>query len=307
MPKRIMVPLDGSAFGEHALPRAIALARQHDATIELVHVHEVVSLVYLEGVPQIDASLELDGIESDRSYLDRTLDRVVATGVRASATLLDGPTVAALESHIDATAVDLIVMTTHGRGRLSRAWLGSVADGLARHTFQPLLLIRPAEGSDAIDAGRPDLSEAPPPIRRVLIPLDGTSDSESVIDTALEVAEPDASILVLHVAPPTLVVGGHVFPVDPERQSEMVSAARSRLDASVAGLAGAGRDVAVEITVSGDVPTSILETADRHDADLIALTTHGRGGISRLVFGSVTDKVLRTASLPVLIRRPPAD
>lgn len=306
MPKRIMVPLDGSAFGEYALPRAIALARHHGATVDLVHVHEVVSLVYLEGVPQIDASLELDGIQSDRSYLDRTLERVVATGVRAGATLLDGPTVAALESHVDAADVDLVVMTTHGRGRLSRAWLGSVADGLARHTHRPLLLIRPAEGSDASGAARPDLMEAPSPLRRVLLPLDGTSDAESVIDAVLEVAQPDASILALHVAPPTLVVGGHVFPMDPERQSDMVAAARSSLDASIARAAAAGHPVDVEVTVSDDVPTSILEAADRNRADLIALTTHGRGGISRLVFGSVTDKVLRSASLPVLIQRPPA-
>lgn len=306
MLERILVPLDGSAFGEHALPRAIELARRHEATIDLAHVHEVASLVYLEGVPQIDASLELDGIRTDRSYLDRTLDRVSAAGVRASATLLDGPTVAALETHIDATGADLVIMTTHGRGRLSRAWLGSVADGLARHVHKPLLLIRPPEEADAIDAPRPDLAAPVAPLARALVPLDGTPHAEAVIDATLEVTGADGSFALLHVSPPTLVVGGHVFPVEPDRQRRMVDAARTVLGSAVARLEAAGREVDVEIAVSDDAATSILEAATRQGADLVALTTHGRSGISRLLFGSVTDKVLRAASLPVLVRRPPA-
>ena len=143
MIRRILVPLDGSAFGEYALRRAIALARRHDATLDLAHVHEVASLVLMEGVPLIDAGVELEGLQSDRGYLDAMLQRVAALGVEASATLLDGPTVAALETRAEQLDVDLIVLATHGRGPLSRAWLGSVADGLARHTSRPLLLVRP--------------------------------------------------------------------------------------------------------------------------------------------------------------------
>ena len=97
MIRRILVPLDGSAFGEHALVRALALAKQQGATLDLAHVHEVASLAYLEGVPLIDAGVELEGIQSDRAYLDRMLARITATGVSATATLLDGPTVSALE------------------------------------------------------------------------------------------------------------------------------------------------------------------------------------------------------------------
>ncbi|HUF11789.1 MAG TPA: universal stress protein [Longimicrobiales bacterium] len=304
MIRRLLVPLDGSTFGEHALPQAIALARRHDATLDLAHVHEVASLVYMEGVPLIDASVELEGMEHDRGYLDGLLERVVALGVKATATLLDGPTVSALEAHVEALHADLIVMTTHGRGPLSRAWLGSVADGLARHTSRPVLLIRPADGADAIDAPRPDPAAAPPPLRRVLVPLDPSRESESVIEHALAVADAGASLLLLHVAPPAVVVGGHVFPVDPARQRDMIDAAYSSMEDTANGLRARGVDAVLEVVVSRDVATSILEAALRESIDLIALTKHGRGELSRLVFGSVTDKVLRGASLPVLIRRP---
>lgn len=304
MIRRILVPLDGSAFGEHALPQAIALARRHDATLDLAHVHEVASLVYLEGVPLIDASVEIEGMQNDRGYLDGALDRVTALGVRASATLLDGPTVSALENHVLASDTDLIVMTTHGRGPLSRAWLGSVADGLARHTSRPVLLIRPAEGADALDAPRPDLATPAAPLRRILIPLDASDESESVIEHALAVADADASVLLLHVAPPAVIVGGHVFPVDPERQRDMIEAANASMEETVTELRSRGIDAHLEVVVSRDVAGAVLDAASRESMDLIALTKHGRGDLSRLVFGSVTDKVLRGASLPVLVRRP---
>lgn len=302
MIRRIVVPLDGSAFGEHALPYALALAQRHGASLDLVHVHEVASLVYLEGVPQIDASVELDGIESDRSYLDRTLERVRAAGATAGATLLDGPTVSALESHIEASGTDLVVLTTHGRGPLSRAWLGSVADGLARHTTCPVLLIRPPEDADAEDAARPGLDAPAPRFRRVLVPLDGSDESESVVGSALALAAPDASMLLIHVVQPTLVVGGHVFKLKPDQQQRLMESAQEIV--AGASLEAAGRRVEREIVVANDVASSILQMAEGRDADLIALTTHGRGGLSRLVFGSVTDKVIRGASGPVLIRRP---
>lgn len=304
MIRRILVPLDGSVFGEHALPRAVALARRHGAVLDLAHVHEVASLVYLEGVPLIDATVELDGIQSDRSYLDRTVERVRAAGVDAKASLLDGPTVAALEGHIEGTDIDLVVMTTHGRGPLSRAWLGSIADGLARHTARPVLLIRPPAGIDDASKPRPDPGAAPAPLENVLIPLDGSADAESMIDHAIEVAGPDASFLLLHVVPPSLVVGGHVFKVEPARQQEFVEAARERLTPALRRLTAADRVAELDVVIADDVATSILEAAADRGSDLVALTTHGHGGLSRLVFGSVTDKVLRGASLPILVRRP---
>jgi nucleotide-binding universal stress UspA family protein len=304
MIRRILVPLDGSAFGEYALLRGIGLARRHGATLDLVHVHEVTSLVYMEGVPLLDASVELEGMQSDRGYLDALVGRVRSNAVTVTTTLLDGPTVPALEAHIAQSGADLVVMTTHGRGPLSRAWLGSVADGLARHTTRPVLLIRPPEGAGHRNAPHPDLAAAPTPFRRVLLPFDDERNAQPIVDSTLEVAERDATLVVLHVAPRSVSVAGRARDVDASTSDRVVEAARQALEKTVAGLRAKGRDVRLEVDVARDVATCILETAARERADLIALTTHGQNALSRLLLGSVTDKVLRAASVPVLMRRP---
>ena len=296
MIRRILVPLDGSAFGEFALRRAIVLAKRHRATLDLAHVHEVASLVLMEGVPLIDAGVELEGLQSDRSYLDDALQRVVRLGVDATATLLDGPTVAALETRAEHLDADLIVLATHGRGPLSRAWLGSVADGLARQTSRPLLLVRPPESADALDAERPALDSGAVPLRRVLLPVDDVGHARLLLGTASAVAEPGAAFVLLHV------VRGRA--AGDTSQAQLLAAVREPLEEVAADARGRGCDVTLEIASARDVASCILDAATRAEADLIALTTHGHGTLSRLVFGSVTDKVLRGAALPVLLRKP---
>lgn len=297
--RRILVPLDGSAFGEHALLRAIALARRHGATLDLAHVHEVVSLTYFEGVPVIDSGIEIDGIQTDRTYLGRTLARVSALGLSATATLLDGPTVSALEQRIQESGADLVVMATHGRGPLERAWLGSVADGLARHTNRPVLMIRPPDDADALDAPRPDLATAAAPLRRILLPVDDVAHARALLDTALAVADTGAAVVLLHV-----VAGSERVDADEVGRRRLLDAVRRSLDDVVETVRTRGHDARLEVIAARDVARCILDVARNERADLVALTTHGQGALSRLVFGSVTDKVLRGASTPILIRKP---
>lgn len=302
MLRRILVPLDGSSFGEHALPHALALARRFEATVDLAHVHEPAPVIYMEGVPQLDASLELDGIEHDRHYLEGVRERVAQQGPTVESTLLDGPTVPALLDHSDRSGADLIVMTTHGRGPLTRAWLGSVADGLARQAQAPLLLIRPPEPEDERSDNRPDLTEVPPSLRRVAIPLDGSPESETIVAPALQLLEPeDGQVTFVHVVPPTLVIGGHVFHLSEERQGELREAARQRLGDVIERCQA---DARLELRVAHEPAAAILDAAEATGADFIAMATRARGGLSRLLFGSVTDKVLRAATLPLLIARP---
>ena len=299
MIRRILVPLDGSAFGEHALVRALAIAARHGATLDLAHVHEVASLVYLEGVPLIDAGVELEGIQTDRAYLERTLARISPLGIHATATLLDGPTVSALEQRIDELGADLVVMTTHGRGPLTRAWLGSVADGLARHTTRPVLLVRPPEGAAALDAPRPDFALPAPLLRRVLLPVDDVAHARALLDAAFAVADPAATVVLLHV-----VGGTRAAQMDEVSHRRLLEAVRRSLDEVLEAVRLRGHDARLEVVAARDVASSILQVAEQERVDLIALTTHGQGALSRLVFGSVTDKVLRGASVPVLIRKP---
>src|SRR5947209_4350450 len=122
MYRKLLVPLDGSTFGEHALPLALSIARRAKAAIELVHVH--VPLVYVD---YFDDALDQDSRTREQAYLDAVVQRLATVSrVPMRAVLLTGPIVDVLQEQVLATGADLIVMTTHGRGPLSRFWLGSV-------------------------------------------------------------------------------------------------------------------------------------------------------------------------------------
>src|SRR6516165_5033034 len=146
MYRTILVPLDGSAFAEHALPLAVSIARRAGATLRLVRVHVPAATLYRNS--DLDANLDLDALvrDEERPYLDHVSGRIAQVcGLRPDVALLDGRVADVLYEQGVSAGVDLVVMATHGRGPLSRLWLGSVADELVRRLPTPLLLVRPGE------------------------------------------------------------------------------------------------------------------------------------------------------------------
>lgn len=303
MIETILVPLDGSTFSEYALPIARGFARRYGARLRLALVHVPITSTLIDGVPQ--ASVDIDGRarEHEQRYLDTLAERLrTEDGVDAEAVLLDGPIVGTLESHVRSVGADLIVMSTHGRGGLSRAWLGSIADGLARRAPVPVLLVRP----DTETGPSPEPAGA---FRNILVPLDGSPFAEEALDLAVEIAERDgaACTLVRVVVPiPTVTVPL----IDPALSLEYDdidarrTAAEEYLERVAEGLREDGIDVATVVEVHSQPATAILEVAERVDADLVALSIHGRTGVPRMVFGSVSDKVVRGGTTPVLLHRP---
>ncbi|HEU5099137.1 MAG TPA: universal stress protein, partial [Roseiflexaceae bacterium] len=128
MYRTILVPLDGSAFGEYALPLALGVARQSAASVQLVHVHTPEA--YSIDVPPITPPPGLSR-ESAIRYLTELAECLSSRcEVSISVAVLDGPAADELYAHAIAAGADLVVMTTHGHGTLSRMWIGSVADTL---------------------------------------------------------------------------------------------------------------------------------------------------------------------------------
>jgi nucleotide-binding universal stress UspA family protein len=137
----VLVPLDGSPLSEYALPTACDIARRSGAVLRLVHVHmhATPDPIYVEGLPVIDERMQSLGTDPERAYLERIRDRIIAeqdlrvtiairepvSEVGREATIAE-----ALVAEAAGTNTDLIVMTTHGHGGLTRFWLGSVADAL---------------------------------------------------------------------------------------------------------------------------------------------------------------------------------
>jgi nucleotide-binding universal stress UspA family protein len=301
----ILVPLDGSAFGEWALSAAVSIARRTGASLELVTVAVPLPAVISDGGPlAYDAAWATAAADRATAYLQAVTRRVTgAAELAVTQSVLGGRRVAELlVEHAAKVGADLVVMSTHGYGPLRRAWLGSVADAVVRHSPVPVLLIRPEEEA-APDLSRESL------FRRVLVPLDGSGYAEEVLTHAVALGElADASYTLVEVVVPPFVVGAPIGTFPAHVDATLLSDARTAADAYLRGVAERlrKRELRVETLVATEPFTAgaILEQAERLGIDLIALTTHGRGGLGRLLLGSVADKVVRGATGPVLLYRP---
>ena len=278
----ILVPLDGSDLAEQALATAVTIARRRGLAVRLVHVHlpHAADPIHIEGLPVVDEHLHSQRNLHEQTYLERVRDRV-ASGVAASIAILHGHPAAALAQDARASGAHWIVMTTHGRGGLERAWLGSVADELVRVSPVPLLLVRPQVGA------------APALPRTILVPLDGSPLAEGILEHVLLLARGDSGceIVLLEVA------------TDEEGGTGREEAERY-LDGVARRLTAVGARVRTRVEVADDAASAILESVRSQNADLVALATHGRSGLVRVALGSVADKVVRGATVPVLLFRP---
>ena len=306
----ILVPLDGSTFSAHALPLAIGLARRARATLRLVHIHNPLAAVYAEAAVAYDSTLERELKLREETYLEDLAARVrSAAGVTARVVLLEGPVAPTIQIAVAGTESQLVVMTTHGRGPFACAWLGSVADELTRSLPVPLLLVRP--GEDAPDLTR-DVA-----LRHLLLPLDGSALAEAMLEPALALgALSDADYTLFRVIKPILPAprGAGGFALNARIQAlratieEMQHAvhrdAQSYLDAVARRLRERSFRVHTKVAVESQPAVAILREAAPPVIDAVALETHGRHGLPRLFLGSVADKVIRGASVPVLVHRP---
>lgn len=140
--------------------------------------------------------------------------------------------------------------------------------------------------------------------RRALVPLDGSMIAEAIVPFILEIAGPlDMEVALLRVilpTPPVMVEGGGAMVVDDVEQ--LRARAEEYLASVAAGLRARGVRATTQVRF-GDAVGEILAGAREAGADLIAMTTHGRGGLGRLLFGSVAEAVLRQAEIPVFLMR----
>jgi nucleotide-binding universal stress UspA family protein len=302
MIRTILLPVDGSTFSEHALPVALDAVRRTGARLHIVHVHEpVAARVSPEGLGFFDARLDATLREQEQEYVMSLAHRCMENaGVSPCTELLDGPVSAAISAYAAEVEADLVVMTTHGRGGISRVWVGSVADALMRRAAVPILLVRPRD--EAVDWSR---GAAP---RHMLIPLDGSELSAAVLPPALDLAAlGDARITLLRIVLPVpFVVGPNASTPTflATGGTDALEEARQYVERVAAPLRENGLDVAAVALYNSTPATAILDYAAGAGVDTIAMATHGRGGWSRVALGSVADKVMRGTMMPVLVYRP---
>jgi nucleotide-binding universal stress UspA family protein len=140
--------------------------------------------------------------------------------------------------------------------------------------------------------------------KRVVVPLDGSSLAEAILPFILKIAGPlDVEVVLVRVLQPIPVdvVEGSRRVILEDVQARFADA-REYLAPLAAELAAAGVRVQTEVR-RGEPVQEIVDTAHETGADLIAMTTHGRSGLGRLLFGSVAEAVLREAEIPVFLMR----
>lgn len=149
-------------------------------------------------------------------------------------------------------------------------------------------------------------------ISRILVPLDGSDLARDVLPCVEDIAKRLPAevyfIQVVSLAPDLLAVGQSVGAVlRPDLLSEELTAEYDAAASSLSSLASEWRAKGIDakwVVVWGAPGTSIVEFAHARDVDLIAMSTHGRSGLSRLIFGSVAEQVVREAGMPVLLVKP---
>jgi nucleotide-binding universal stress UspA family protein len=191
--------------------------------------------------------------------------------------------------------VALIAMTTHGRGALGRWVFGSVADRVARSSAVPVLLVRPSEREPQQVA-----------IRRLVVPLDGSALAEEALPTAQALAT--RSGVPIHLI--TVIDVMRIIPVEVAPvvafNAAVYEDTLSQLDAGAAALLADVSErleregVHTRSEVAHGSPFSTIADAVQ-DGDLIVMTSHGRGGVQRWLLGSVAEKLVREAPVPVVL------
>lgn len=300
----ILVPLDGSELAEQALATASRLVHGGEGgLLHLVTVHHPPlpppSLGGMSAYPGIDE----DARDQEIRYLEKVAARVRTEVPRVHVSVQEGwPPAQALVRYIEANGVDAVVMTSHGRTGFSRLWLGSVAENLIRRSPVPVICLR-KQGTDMRKGGET--------LERLLLPLDGSAEAEAILEPALTFARrwENLTLELLRVVEPVPVwepAMGNVFtPAPPDMTRVQLEANRYLHDLAMK-VRAAGFRVHAEVLVDQNPASVIVEHAQRLPGTAVAMTTHGRGGLGRLVLGSVADKVLRSATGPVLTQLAPS-
>ena len=295
--KTILVPLDGSEHSAEALPVIRSLLLTAERRVHLLRVlppfDSAAERRERLGGPPSHLSLRL---QSASEHLEAVVEDLERFGAEVTAEVRVGEiceTILATAAQLDA---GLIAMVTHGRHGILRWLKGSVAESILRQSPVPLLLINATHTGD-----RP---LGLPLHGRLLVALDGSPQSTRVLPYAAEIARQLGShvtllrcvqgIELVPGVPPAAPVAVPV-PLTPDTE-----AAEAALYDPQESLIAGGIDTDIRIQV-GRASQGILQVADDEDADLIAMTTHGREGGRRLLLGSVAESVLRDCARPLLI------
>ncbi|GAA0310611.1 universal stress protein [Halarchaeum salinum] len=280
----ILLPVDGSEHAEIVQRHAAELAQWADAAVELLYVADTTrDSVTVLGDDVIDAL-----VRYGEDVVSEARETFNSLGVDFDTAVVQGRPANAIVEYAAEGGHDLVVMPTHGRTGVERFFLGSVTESVVRDADVPVLTARSRDE-------RYDF-----PYERLLVPTDGSASASAAVDHALDLAdELDAAVDVLSVVNEaslgldtrSTVILDEIEAQADEAVGDVVATAESR------GIEAAGH------VTHGSPAQTICERVDEVDAHAIVMGTTGRSGLDRVLLGSVAERTVRNADVPVLTVR----
>jgi nucleotide-binding universal stress UspA family protein len=300
MSAKILLPLDGSALAERALPCAEMLARGLPAEMVLFRAVELgadVTAALEEADVSADAPLQAL-MSHANEYLRGIANDLLQEGMEVQFTVQGGAPADTIVDYAEQQGIDYIVMATHGYSGISRWRHGSVAERVLHGSRVPVLMLRAAKRP-------PDPAHRAMECQHILIPLDGSKIAEQVLPPAIAVAKALNACVSLFRVPIVAMTGallgdwympleGVLDSAEQEASSYLNNVAKEIDQESIRV------QTAMQI---GGVADAIVSYADANEVDMIAMCTHGRTGLVRWTLGSVADRVLRAAYVPLMLVR----
>lgn len=276
MKTRYLVPLDGSELGEHSLPWAKSFASRTDKRVELLRCHDPLASVYTMApefattIPDVDYDAYHAEIDEYLATIAKEFDEGVTIVGRR-----EGDAANIILERCESGEIEMVFLTTHGRGGLGRWLLGSVATKVVRGSRRPVFVVNAA-------------TEVPDQIKvnKILVPLDGSTTSEIAIPQAIQLSKTfDGAQLTLYRAIPKNA-----------RDSERLEA-----DRYLRGLREIHPNTNILTIVDRVQSLNPALTKLAQSYDVVVLSSHGRSGVKRWLLGSVTEKLIQTVNKPLLI------
>jgi len=295
--RHVLVPLDGSALAEAALPAAAATAIAFDARVTLFHVLEEWPPETVHGQPHLTNAAQA------KAYLATVAQRPLFLGRAVEIHVHDARSEDVADSimaHAAELAADLVVLSTHGQGGLKGFLFGSIALRALARGRTPVLLVNPTPSGEA----------RPFTCRKILVPLDGSSSHEPALPVAAQLARGwKAALHLVMVVPTAGTLAGHraatgmLMPLVTRAMLDLAEEnAAAYVAALTANLVAEGLEVASSVD-RGDPLVALLEAAKVVGADLVAMATHARGAMDGFWSGSLTPKLMQRLDRPMLLVR----
>ena len=296
---RILVPLDGSALAESALPVAAQVTRAIEGTLILFRAYDITQSDYIEAIMDAEA-------EEAQTYLAGIAHRPELAGLQIETREIGGAAAHNILDAVQAYQADLLVMSSHGRSGFTRWALGSVAEYVIRHAPVPVLVLHEPHESKPLHTASPT----------ALVALDGSLRAESALGPAADVlaalaAPQDGTLHLVRVVAPPVEIHSESASMHPtpliKREDAILREAEDyllRLSERIQthGIDGHHPTASWSLHVAEEVTPALVHAGQEGRETLfLALATHGRGSLERWKSGSIAAAFLEQSTLPLLI------